>query len=190
MILKQCHRTEPEIAISATSGKWDSETIAGLLNSRAYWEDCVYSSVVSASSSFVSTLLCDYRAEKAYKLHLPELLCHLLINFCQWEKKAGTSSSSASSPSLCVWLGSLRRTLGSSWDQHLWKREHWMRLGQREVELWCIPNKTSPDLPGALDGSSNGLESHSCISWTPVGLLGLYISLFISHWLHWSEVWI
>lgn len=51
-----------------------------------------------------------------------------------------------------------------------------------------FPIKTSPDLPGALDGSSNSLESHSCIEldscWTP-GSLHL---LFISHWLHWSEV--
>lgn len=35
--------------------------------------------------------------------------------------------------------------------------------------------KTSPDLPGALDGSSNCLELHSCIEldsyWTPGSLL-------------------
>lgn len=37
-----------------------------------------------------------------------------------------------------------------------------------------FPIKTSPDLPGALDGSSNCLELHSCIEldscWTPGSL--------------------
>ena len=45
-----------------------------------------------------------------------------------------------------------------------------------EKKLSCdaFPIKTSPDLPGALDGSSNGLESHSYIEldsfWTPGSL--------------------